>query len=77
MNLLILRNGEKLWKINERTKDKLLAFMKNPEEPPAPPAPEVSWSEVESEVVHLTAETFQPTLKKRKHALVMFYAPCK
>jgi len=28
-----------------------------------------------SDVVHLTEETFKPFLKKKKHVLVMFYAP--
>jgi thiol-disulfide isomerase/thioredoxin len=26
-------------------------------------------------VVHLTEETFKPLLKKKKHVLVIFYAP--
>ncbi|GFO20238.1 protein disulfide-isomerase a5 [Plakobranchus ocellatus] len=49
--------------------------MQNPQEPPPPPPPEKKWEEVESEVVHLTDETFKPFLKKKKHCLVMFYAP--
>ena len=32
-------------------------------------------SEEESEVVHLNEEGFKPFLKKKKHVLVMFYAP--
>ena len=53
----------------------------NPLEPldddpnPPPPPPEAPWSEEESEVVHLNEESFKPFLKKRKHVLVMFYAP--
>lgn len=66
-----------MWKINERSKEKILDFMRNPEEPPAPPPPEQPWAEVESDVVHLTNDDFQTSLKKRKHSLVMFYAPCK
>ena len=75
--LLHYRDGEESWKINERSKDKILDFMRNPEEPPAPPAPETPWSEVESYVVHLTTDNFQSVLKKKKHSLIMFYAPCK
>ena len=32
-------------------------------------------SEEPSDVVHLNDETFKPFLKKKKHVLVMFYAP--
>ncbi|KAK8770854.1 hypothetical protein V5799_012681, partial [Amblyomma americanum] len=46
-----------------------------PKEPPPPPPPEQPWSQVKSEVVHLDDETFKPFLKRKKHALVMFYAP--
>ncbi|CAH1775049.1 unnamed protein product [Owenia fusiformis] len=68
-------NGESKWDFNERTAEKIVEFMKNPVEPPPPPPPEPEWSEVESDVEHLTDETFKSTLKKRKHCLVMFYAP--
>ena len=50
-------------------------FVNSPEEPPAPPV-ETPWDETESDVVHLSDESFKSTLKKKKHALVMFYAPC-
>jgi protein disulfide-isomerase/protein disulfide isomerase family A protein 5 len=56
---------------------KIIEFMRNPREPPPPPPPETLWSEEPSEVVHLTEETFKSFLKKKKHVLVMFYAPCK
>lgn len=49
----------------------------SPKEPPAPPPPEPKWEEVESDVIHLNDENFKPVLKKKKHALIMFYAPCK
>jgi len=49
----------------------------SPKEPPPPPAPEASWEETPSEVQHLHDADFKPFLKKKKHALVMFYAPCK
>ena len=51
--------------------------LSSPKEPPPPPPPEKDWSEVESEVEHLTDDTFKGFLKKKKHVLVMFYAPCK
>ena len=53
----------------------ILKFMADPQEPPPPPPPETPWSEEQSEVVHLTEEGFKPFLKKKKHVLVMFYAP--
>ena len=33
------------------------------------------WSEEETDVVHLTEEDFTTFLRKKKHVLVMFYAP--
>lgn len=66
-----------MWKVSERTSDKIVEFMKDPQEPPPPPAPEAAWAEVESDVVHLTNENFLSTLKKKKHSLIMFYAPCR
>lgn len=56
---------------------KFIFIFYSPKEPPPPPAPEPSWEEVESDVLHLNEENFKPTLKRRKHALVMFYAPCE
>merc|ERR1712013_260796 len=53
----------------------ILKFMADPKEPPPPPPPEAPWKEEESDVVHLTEEDFKPFLKKKKHVLVMFYAP--
>ncbi len=59
-----------------RNKAALLAFMRDPSaEPPPPPPPEPKWSESGSPVVHLTGDTFEGFLKKKKHALVAFYAP--
>uniref|UniRef100_A0A8D8TVC3 Protein disulfide-isomerase A5 n=1 Tax=Cacopsylla melanoneura TaxID=428564 RepID=A0A8D8TVC3_9HEMI len=54
---------------------KLVQFMRDPQEPPPPPPPEPAWSEEPSEIYHLTADNFQSVLRKKKHALVMFYAP--
>ncbi|XP_076456070.1 protein disulfide-isomerase A5-like [Babylonia areolata] len=73
--LKYFKDGEFAFDVNEREKDKIIDFLKDPKEPPPPPAPEPSWEEVESDIVHLNEENFRPTLKKRKHALVMFYAP--
>ncbi|CAF3708791.1 unnamed protein product [Rotaria sordida] len=69
---LISRDGKYAFETNERTADKIVAFLKDPKEPP-PPEPE--WSEQETDVVHLNEENFKTLLKKKKSALVMFYAP--
>nr|CAD7440439.1 unnamed protein product [Timema bartmani] len=69
------KNGEFAFDTNLRDAGKILEFMRNPRKPPPPPPPEQPWSEEPSEVVHLDAETFKPFLKKKKHTLVMFYAP--
>uniref|UniRef100_A0A8C5BTR2 Protein disulfide isomerase family A, member 5 n=1 Tax=Gadus morhua TaxID=8049 RepID=A0A8C5BTR2_GADMO len=53
-----------------RSKDGILDFI-----PQAPPAPEQSWEDKPSSVSHLGTEDFREALKKKKHALVMFYAP--
>ncbi|XP_013389215.1 protein disulfide-isomerase A5-like [Lingula anatina] len=70
------KDGEYAFDFNERTADKLVEFMKDPKEPPPPPPPEAEWSEQEDiHVNFLTEETFKPFMKKKKHTLVMFYAP--
>nr|XP_037278569.1 LOW QUALITY PROTEIN: protein disulfide-isomerase A5-like [Rhipicephalus microplus] len=68
-------NGVFAYDVNLRVASKIVEFMKDPKEPPPPPPPEQPWSQVKSEVVHLDEETFKPFLKRKKHALVMFYAP--
>lgn len=45
--------------------------------PEAPPPPEPTWEEQQTSVFHLVGDNFRETLKKKKHTLVMFYAPCK
>ncbi|XP_048834761.1 protein disulfide-isomerase A5 [Brienomyrus brachyistius] len=55
-----------------RTKDKIIEWLHNPQ---APPPPEPSWEDTTSSVNHLGAEDFREMLKKKKHTLVMFYAP--
>lgn len=67
--------GEFAFDVNVRDAAKITEFMRDPREPPPPPPPETPWSEEPSEVVHLTEETFKTFLKKKKHVLVMFYAP--
>jgi len=53
-----------------RKKDKIIEFMKNPEEPPPPPPEDQPWSEVSSpEILHLTDANFKDELKKKKHVL--------
>ena len=55
----------------------VICLLCSPQEPPPPPPPEPAWHETESEVVHLTDENFKSFLKKKKHTIVMYYAPCK
>lgn len=71
-------NGQFKFDVNVRDVDKIVEFMKDPKEPPPPPPPEKNWEEEEdTEVVFLKDDNFSTTLKRKKHALVMFYAPCK
>lgn len=67
--------GDLRFDVNFREANKIVSFMKDPQEPPPPPPPEAAWSEEKSEVVHLDENDYKPFLKKKKHALVMFYAP--
>jgi protein disulfide-isomerase-like protein len=77
--LLYFKDGEKAFEYgsNPRTADGFASFMKDPKAPPPPPPPEPAWSEVKSNVVHLTDSNWNSYLKrnKKKHVLVMFYAP--
>jgi len=73
--LKYFKDGELTFEISERDGEKIHAFMKDPKEPPPPPPPEKDWSEEETDVVHLTEEDFTTFLRKKKHVLVMFYAP--
>lgn len=67
--------GEFKFDVNLRDASKIVEFMTNPQEPLPPPPVEVSWSDEKSNVVHLSEDTFKSFLKKKKHVLVMFYAP--
>lgn len=69
--------GEVRFDVNVRDSDKIVSFMTNPQEPPPPPPPDTPWDEEKSEVIHLTDDSFKSFLKKKKHVIVMFYAPCK
>ena len=69
--------GEFKFDANVRDVDRIIALMRDPTKPPPVPEEEKPWSALPSEVVHLTTETFKQVLKKKRHALVMFYAPCK
>ncbi|XP_055946978.1 protein disulfide-isomerase A5-like [Argiope bruennichi] len=73
--LKYFKRGEFQFDVNFRTADKIVEFMNDPKEPPPPPPPEVPWSEEPSHVVHLKEDDFKPFLKRKKHVLVMFYAP--
>ncbi|XP_062519566.1 protein disulfide-isomerase A5-like, partial [Corticium candelabrum] len=57
-------NGRQHHQLHERSK-----------EPPPPPSPEAPWSDTPSKVNHLDGATFPRFTKKKKHTLVMFYAP--
>lgn len=71
------QSGVFMWDFKERTKDAIVSFMKDPKQPPPSQSSETSWTDDDSQkdVVQLTTENFKVELKKRKHALVMFYAP--
>lgn len=71
------RNGRMKYTFEgENNKAGIVAFMKNPAAPPPTKPKEADWaSESSSEIVHLTAGSFEPALKDEKSVLVMFYAP--
>ncbi|XP_055983333.1 protein disulfide-isomerase A5 isoform X2 [Sorex fumeus] len=70
--LKYFKNGEKMSVPALRTKKNFIDWMHNPE---AAPPPEPTWEEQQTSVLHLTRDNFRETLKKKKHTLVMFYAP--
>ncbi|XP_025769325.1 protein disulfide-isomerase A5 [Puma concolor] len=70
--LKYFKNGEKYAVPALRTKKNFIEWMRNPE---APPPPEPTWEEQQTSVLHLVGDNFRETLKKKKHTLVMFYAP--
>ncbi|ESN92531.1 hypothetical protein HELRODRAFT_115877 [Helobdella robusta] len=68
------KNGEEKFDVNERTAQTIVSFMKDPKEPPAA-ASDKPWGELDSYVEHLNDENFKSFIKKKKHCLVIFYAP--
>ncbi|EMP24375.1 Protein disulfide-isomerase A5, partial [Chelonia mydas] len=67
------QDGEEKYTLPQlRTKKKIIDWLQNPQ---APPPPEPAWEEKLTNVIHLAGEDFRESLKKKKHALVMFYAP--
>lgn len=69
--------GEFKYDLSVRDSEKVIQFMKDPKEPPPPPPPETPWEDEETNVVHLDDSNFKTYLKKKKHVLTMFYAPCE
>ena len=61
--------------VGPRDKESILEWMKDPKPPEEPKEEETPWSEVESDVVHLTDDTFDTFLGGNPSVLVMFYAP--
>uniref|UniRef100_A0A8C9UF55 Protein disulfide isomerase family A member 5 n=1 Tax=Serinus canaria TaxID=9135 RepID=A0A8C9UF55_SERCA len=71
--LKYFKDGEEKYTLPHlRTKKKIIDWLQNPE---APPPPEPAWEEKQTSVIHLAGEDFRESLKKKKHTLVMFYAP--
>lgn len=58
-----------------RDKESILEWMKDPKEAPKQQEEEAPWSETESDVVHLTDDTFDAFLVDNPSVLVMFHAP--
>ena len=77
--LMYFMNGQKLFDYaGGRDKDGIIEWMRNPQsaEDIAPPEDsEPAWSKVESDVVHLTTDTFDQFISENPSVLVMFYAP--
>ncbi|XP_061861138.1 LOW QUALITY PROTEIN: protein disulfide-isomerase A5 [Colius striatus] len=71
--LKYFKDGEEKYTLPHlRTQKKIIDWLLNPE---APPPPEPAWEEKQTSVIHLVGEDFRESLKKKKHSLVMFYAP--
>ena len=62
-----------------RDKEGILEWLKDPQPPEVSPSSsqqeEAPWSEVESEVVHLTTQGFDDYMETHPSVLIMFYAP--
>ncbi|XP_077966473.1 uncharacterized protein LOC120341795 [Styela clava] len=73
--VIYFENGEEKYDASgafTRTPEGIVQYIKDPKEPPPP---EKEWHETESDVQHLTDEDFKSATKKKKHSLIMFYAP--
>ncbi|XP_048340459.1 protein disulfide-isomerase A5 [Sphaerodactylus townsendi] len=71
--LKYFQDGEEKYTLPHlRTSSKIVEWLQNPQ---APPPPEPTWEEKQTSVIHLAGEDFREFLKKKRHALVMFYAP--
>ncbi|CAH1967592.1 unnamed protein product [Acanthoscelides obtectus] len=74
--VIYFEQGERRFDVNVREATRIVEFMREPREPPPPPPPERPWADEEAgDVVHLNEENFKPFLRKKKHVLVIFYAP--
>lgn len=72
----LLLSPEFKFDVKLRETDAIIKFMENPDEPPVVvEEKEVAWEDEETDVVFLSDETFKTFLKKKKHCLVLFYAP--
>lgn len=59
----------------DNNKAGIISFMENPMKKSVQKVAEPDWaSETSSEIVHLTAKSFEPALKDEKSVMVMFYA---
>jgi len=73
--LIYFEDGQMKYNVGaamKRTAEGIIEYINNPT---PPPPPEKSWDETESDVIHLDDSSFQSSLRKKKHSLVMFYAP--
>lgn len=62
----------------ERTKEGIIAFMKEPLIDHKKKLEEEDWeSDPDSEIVHLATENFETSLRDEKSALVMFHTNCR
>lgn len=72
---MCFRNGQmKFTYEGENKRTAIVTFMRNPSAPPIK-IKETEWSDVDSEVVHLSSTSFDPVIKEEASVLVMFYAP--
>lgn len=58
----------------DNNKNAIVNFLKNPQSPQIK-VKEPEWSDIDSEVVHLTTSSFYPVIKEENAVLIMFYAP--